>query len=137
MGAADYVVKPFSSTELAVRIRAALRSRAASEPLESYVMKDLVVDYSEYRVTVGVHPVCLEAMEYRLLVELSANAGQMLTHGHLLKRVWNEKGGSDVWPMRTIVSKLRRKVGDDADDPTYIYTEPRIGCRTPRGQTSN
>ena len=134
MGAVDYVVKPFSPTELAARIRAALRKRAASEPSEPYVLEDLKIDYAERRVTLAGRPLPLIAMEYRLLAELSANAGRLLTYEHLLERVWGEKSSGDVRPMRTIVSKLRRKLGDDADNPIYIFTEPRVGYRMPRGE---
>ena len=137
MGAVDYVVKPFSPTELAARIRAALRKRAASEPSEPYVLGDLTIDYAERRVTLAGRPLPLIAMEYRLLAELSANAGRLLTYEHLLERVWGEKSSGDVRPMRTIVSKLRRKLGDDADNPTYIFTEPRVGYRMPKGETQN
>ena len=135
MGAVDYVVKPFSPTELAARIRAALRKRAASEPSAPYVLGDLTIDYAERRVTLAGRPLPLIAMEYRLLAELSANAGRLLTYEHLLERVWGEKSSGDVRPMRTIVSKLRRKLGDDADSPTYIFTEPRVGYRMPQGET--
>ncbi len=135
MGAVDYVVKPFSPTELAARIRAALRKRAASEPSDPYVLGDLTIDYAERRVTLGGCPLPLIAMEYRLLAELSANAGRLLTYEHLLERVWGEKSSGDVRPMRTIVSKLRRKLGDHADNPTYIFTEPRVGYRMPKGET--
>ena len=135
MGAVDYVVKPFSPTELAARIRAALRKRAASEPSEPYVLGDLTIDYAERRVTLAGRPLPLIAMEYRLLAELSANAGRLLTYEQLLERVWGEKSSGDVRPMRTIVSKLRRKLGDDADNPTYIFTEPRVGYRMPKGET--
>ena len=137
MGAVDYVVKPFSPTELAARIRAALRKRAASEPSEPYVLRDLTIDYAERSVTLAGRPFPLIAMEYRLLAELSANAGRLLTYEHLLERVWGEKSSGDVRPMRTIVSKLRRKLGDDADNPTYIFTEPRVGYRMPKGETQN
>ena len=58
-----------------------------------------------------------------------------MTYEHLLERVWGEKSSGDVRPMRTIVSKLRRKLGDDADKPAYIFTEPRVGYRMPRGET--
>ncbi len=133
MGAVDYVVKPFSPTELAARIRAALRKRAASEPSEPYVLGDLTIDYAERSVTLAGRPLPLIAMEYRLLAELSANAGRLLTYEHLLERVWGEKSSGDVRPMRTIVSKLRRKLGDDADNPIYIFTEPRVGYRMPDG----
>ena len=135
MGAVDYVVKPFSPTELAARIRPALRKRAASEQSEPYVLGDLTIDYAECLVTLAGRPLPLIAMEYRLLAELSANAGRLLTYEHLLERVWGEKSSGDVRPMRTIVSKLRRKLGDDADNPTYIFTEPRVGYRMPRGET--
>ena len=135
MGAVDYVVKPFSPTELAARIRAALRKREVSEPSEPYVLGDLVVDYADRRVTLAGRPVELMAIEYRLLAELSANAGRVLTYEHLLQRVWGEKSTGDVRSMRTIVSNLRRKLGDDADNPTYIFTEPRVGYRMPRGET--
>ena len=136
MGAVDYVVKPFSPTELSARIRAALRRRAASEPSEPYVLGDLTIDYAERRVTLAGRSLPLIAMEYRLLVELSANSGRVLTYEHLLERVWGEKSSGDVRPMRTIVSKLRRKLGDDADNPTYIFTEPRVGYRMPKGESS-
>ena len=134
MGAVDYVAKPFSPTELAARIRAALRKRAASESSEPYVLGGLVVNYGERRVTLAGRPLQLMAIEYRLLAELSANGGRVLTYEHLLQRVWGEKTDSDVRAMRTIVSSLRRKLGDDADNPTYIFTEPRVGYRMPKGE---
>ena len=134
MGAVDYVVKPFSPTELSARIRAALRRRAVSEPSEPYVLGDLVLDYAERRVMFAGRPVELMAIEYRMLVELTANAGRVLTYDHLLERVWGERSSGDVRPMRTIVSNLRRKLGDDADNPTYIFTEPRVGYRMPKGE---
>ena len=137
MGAVDYVVKPFSPTELGARIRAALRRWEAPGPAEPYAHGDLVLDFAQRRVTLGDRPVPLVSMEYRMLAELAANAGQVLTYERLLERVWSEKGDSDVRPMRTIVSKLRRKLGDDADSPAYIFTEPRVGYWMPRGEIRN
>ena len=131
-GAADYVVKPFSPTELAARIRAALRKRAApelSEPARPYVRGDLTVDYALRRVTLAGNPVALTATEYRMLVELSANAGLPLTHQHLLERVWGPDKGGDSAPVRNIVRRLRRKLADDPDDPTYIFALPTVGYR--------
>ncbi|MDE2695321.1 MAG: response regulator [Chloroflexota bacterium] len=134
MGAVDYVAKPFSPTELAARIKAALRRRVVDEPPEPYVLGDLTIDYPERRVTLSGRPVQLTATEYALLAELAANGGRVLTYQHLLERVWGEKGDGDVRPMRTIVSKLRRKLGENADHPRYIFTEPRVGFRMPRGK---
>ena len=134
MGAVDYVVKPFSPTELAARIKAALRRRVTVEPSEPYVLGDLTIDYTQRRATLAGHRLQLTPTEYGLLAELSAHAGRVLTHEHLLERVWGERGDRDVRPMRTIISKLRRKLGDDADNPTYIFTEPRTGFRMPKGE---
>ena len=134
MGAVDYVVKSFSPSELAARIRAALRKRAVSEPSEPSVLGDLVMDYAERRVTFAGRPVELMAFEYRMLAELSAKAGRVLTYEHLLQQVWGDKSSGDVRTMRTIVSNLRRKLGDDADKPAHIFTEPRVGYRMPNGE---
>ena len=137
MGAADYVVKPFSPTELAARIRAALRKRAAPElaqPSEPYVRGDLTIDYPQRRVTVAGNPVNLTDIEYRMLVELSVNAGRALTHEHLLQRVWGPDKGEDSGPVRNIVKRLRRKLGDDPGSPGYILTEPRFGYRMEQGE---
>ena len=136
MGAADYVVKPFSPTELAARIRAALRKRAAPElaqPSEPYVRGDLTVDYARRRVTVAGRPVELTDIEYRLLVELSVNAGRALTHEHLLQRVWGPDKGEDTGPVRNIVKRLRRKLGEDASNPAFIFAVPRVGYRMEKG----
>ena len=138
LGAADYVVKPFSPTELAARIRAALRKRAApelAEPTQPYVRGDLTVDYPQRRVTVAGRIVALTAIEYRMLVELSANAGRPLTHEHLLQRVWGPDKGADSAPVRNIVKRLRRKLDDDPDNPGYIFAEPTVGYRMELGET--
>ena len=134
MGADDYVVKPFSPTELVARIKAALRRRTLSEPVVPYVLGDLTIDYAERLVTLAGKPIDLTAIQYRLLVELSGNAGRVLTYEHLLRRVWNSDGDADVRPMRTSVSAIRGKLGDDADNPTYIFTELRVGYRMPMGE---
>ena len=134
-GAADYIVKPFSATELAARIRAALRRRAAAEPSEPYVLGDLTIDYARRRVTLAGQQVQLTPTEYGMLAELSAHGGRVLTHKHLLERVWGDRGDGDTRPMRKMVSKLRSKLGEDAANPTYIFTEPRVGFRMPSGES--
>ena len=134
MGAADYVVKPFSPTELSARIRAALRRREVPKPSEPFVLGDLTINYDERRVSLAGRPVRLTAIEYRTLAELSANAGRVLTYEHLLRRVWGLDADADVRPMRTVISSLRRKLSDNAENPVYILTELRVGYRMPRGE---
>ena len=134
-GAADYVVKPFSPTELVARIGAALRKRESPEPTGPYAAGDLVIDYAERRVTLAGALVRLTAIEYRTLAELSANGGRVLTYELLLKRVWGVEGGGNVGPLRTVINTLRRRLGDDAANPTYIFTDPRVGYRMPQGET--
>ncbi|MDE2900397.1 MAG: response regulator, partial [Chloroflexota bacterium] len=133
-GAVDYVIKPFSPTELAARMRAALRMRAWDEPTMPFVHGDLVVNYVERRVTRGGRPVQLTAIEYRLLRELAMNAGRVLTYENLLRRVWGVTHSGDIRPMRTVISNLRHKLGDDAKEPALILTEPRVGYRMLSGR---
>ena len=128
-GAADYIVKPFSPTELVARIRNALRRYATTEPFR---LGELAIDYDERRVTVRGEPVVLTATEYELLRVLSANVGRVTTYEVLRRRVWD--GRAHVGPalVRTFIKKLRRKLGDDPARPAYIQNERGVGYRMPR-----
>ena len=137
LGADDYVVKPFSPTELAARIRAALRRREVREPSEPYVHGGLVIDYARRRVTLGDEPVALTSNEYRLLVDLSAHAGEVVTFEDILTRVWGTEASDDRRPLRTAIKSLRRKLGDDARRPLFIFTENRVGYRMPEPETDS
>ncbi len=138
MGAADYVVKPFSPTELAARIRAALRRRLEpleGEPSAPYQAGALSIDYALRRAAVAGEAVELTATEYAVLYELAAHAPRVLTHNVLLHRVWGPERVGEPWLVRDVIKRLRRKLGDSADSPDYIFTEPRVGYRMPTGQT--
>ena len=127
MGAEDYIVKPFSPTELVARIQAALRRRTAPErvePSEPYVLGDLAIDYVHRRVTVAGEEVRLTAMEYNLLAELAVNAGRVVTHEQLLNRVWGPANPGSPRVIRTHLMRLRQKLGEDGENPTYIFAEP-------------
>ena len=125
-GAADYIVKPFSPTELVARVRAALRGRAEVDP---FVAGELRIRYDRREVTLAGREVELTATEYELLRVLSLHAGRVVTTDTLLRRIWNRGRGGDSEPVRTFVKKLRRKLGDDAADPVYIFTERGVGYR--------
>ena len=136
-GADDYVVKPFSPMELVARIRAALRRREApewAEPSEPFVLGELTIDYAGRRVSVAGRPAALTAIEYGLLFELSVNAGRVMTYDRLLQRVWGLRRSGDSRRVRTAAKQLRRKLGDDANDPAYILNEPSVGYRMEKGE---
>ena len=137
MGASDYLVKPFSPTELAARIRAALRKGAEpspGQPAAPHALGDLSIDYAQRRVTLGGEAVDLTNTEYAVLYQLAAQAPRVLTHGLLLQRVWGPERVGEGWLLRNVVNELRRKLGDDAADPKYIFTEPRVGYRMAAGE---
>ena len=137
MGAADYLVKPFSPTELAARIRAALRKQLEpfqGDPSGPYDAGGLSIDYVLRRVTLDGEPVELTATEYAVLYELAAHAPRTLTHAVLLQRVWGPGRVGEAWLVRNVVKLLRRKLGDNADNPRYVFTEPRVGYRMAEGE---
>ena len=130
IGAVDYIVKPFSPMELVARIQTALR-KSEVFPI-SFESGALVINYEERRVTVREVPVELTAIEFDLLRFLSINAGRVVTYENLLRSVWHLDGLEDRRRVRAFVKKLRDKLGDDAVNPTYIFTEPRVGYRMQR-----
>ena len=125
-GAIDYIVKPFSPTELVARVRAALRRHEEPGP---FVLGDLAIDYERRRVSVGGEAVALTATEFELLRVLSLNAGRVVTFDTLLRRVWNERDSADANPVRIFVRNLRRKLGEDAANPAWIFNERGVGYR--------
>ncbi|MYC26670.1 MAG: response regulator [Nitrospira sp. SB0662_bin_26] len=125
-GAADYIVKPFSATELTARVGAALRARAGSAP---FVLGALAIDYERRRVTVDGRAVALTATEYEILRILSVNAGRVVTSESLLRRAWDARDATDTERVRAFVKQLRAKLGDDAARPTWIFNERGIGYR--------
>ena len=128
-GAADYIVKPFSPTELTARIRAALRRWAAPDP---FVLGELTIDHDRRRVTLAGRALELTATEYNLLRVLALNAGRVTTYDTLLRQVWGRRNHGDPKLVRAFIKKLRQKLGDDANAPAYIMTERGIGYRMAR-----
>ena len=128
-GAADYVVKPFSPTELTARVGAALRRVARSAPFE---LDGLAIHYDARRVTVDGREAALTATEYDLLCGLSLNAGRVMTYETLEHRVWSDRAAGDANLVRNFIKKLRAKIGEDAASPTWIFNVRGVGYRMPR-----
>ncbi len=125
-GAADYIVKPFSTTELVARVRAALQRHENPEP---FVLGEFAIDYHRRRATVGGDPVALTVTEYELLHVLALNAGRVVTYNTLLRRVWAGRNGANANLVRIVVRNLRRKLGDSAANPAWIFNERGVGYR--------
>ncbi len=128
-GADDYIVKPFSPTELAARVRAALRRRA--EP-DLYVLGDLAIDYARRRVTVAGNAVELTATEFELLRVLSQGGDRVSTYEAIRRQVWRKRYHANPKLVRAFVKKLREKLGDDPNAPAWIVTERGAGYRMAR-----
>ena len=94
-GAADYIAKPFSPTELVARVQAALRRHAEPAP---FVLGAIAIDYAQRRVTVGGEAVDLTATEYELLHVLSLDAGRVVPFETLLRRIRAERENAGCEP---------------------------------------
>lgn len=132
LGADDYVTKPFSSRELASRIKAVLRRTEMDTPTEkSMVVVDdyLKIDFNRRQVFVAGQEVKLRPTEYRLLYHLVKNAGQVLTHEVILSKVWGYEYRDESQYVRLYITYLRQKIEPDPSNPKYILTERGIGYR--------
>jgi len=130
-GADDYVIKPFDVEELKARIRAVLRRAALSAPEESRILSfdggRLAIDPHARQVTVGSEPVNLSPTEYKLLLYLAHNAGQVLTYGQILDQVWGPGYEDNPAVVKVYVRRLRAKIETDPDHPRYIVTHRSTG----------
>ncbi|MGA7616129.1 MAG: response regulator transcription factor [Thermoanaerobaculia bacterium] len=128
LGADDFVIKPFSMTELLARVRAQLRrtESPASSPLQ---FPDLTIDLERRRVVQNGHDVHLTPTEYALLELLATNAGKPMFSEQIIARVWRSAPGTTTDALRVHMSSLRRKVEPDPSNPIYIVTEPWVGYR--------
>jgi DNA-binding response OmpR family regulator len=132
LGADDYVTKPFSPRELALRVRAVLRRTETPSPApktEVVIDDDLSIDFSRRRVVVRGEETHLRPTEYRLLYHLVSNAGHVLTHESLLRRVWGHEYRDEDHSLWLYVTYLRRKIEEDPKQPKYILGERGIGYR--------
>ena len=133
IGADDYVVKPFSARELVARIRAVLRrvdgrdsGDGAQEPIEIGAVR---LDPARRSVSVADATVELSRKEFELLRLLMVNAGAVVTRERIVEEVWDTTWFGTTKTLDVHVSTLRKKLGDDPANPTYVRTARGVGFR--------
>ncbi len=132
LGADDYVTKPFSPKELVSRARAVVRRTEMPSPVpktEIRIDDNLSIDFNRRNVIVRGKEVHLRPTEFRLLYHLVSNAGQVLTHETLLRRVWGYEYKDEDQYLWLYITYLRRKLEQDPKHPVYIIGERGIGYR--------
>ncbi len=128
LGADDYVTKPFGMAELVARLRTALRHQLAQEGAAPiFTSGDLSVDLVRRMVLRGGAEVHLSPREWDILRLLVGHAGRVLTHRHILAKLWGASG--DVQQLRVYVRQIRQKLETDPERPRHIVTETGVGYR--------
>ena len=134
VGADDYIVKPYSATELMARVRAVLRRSELSRSTfhqTVFVHGELRIDFARAEVFQGDQMVYLSATEYRLLLQFVQNVGQVLSSDELLENVWGPEYRDDKEILWVSISRLRQKLETNHKKPVHIVTRPGLGYYMP------
>jgi DNA-binding response OmpR family regulator len=134
VGADDYIVKPFSATELLARVRAVLRrAQVSGSTFQQSVFNhgNLQIDLARAEVFKDEKMVFLSATEYRLLLQFVHNLGSILTSEDLLVNVWGPEYREDKEILWVSISRLRQKLEDDPRNPQHIVTRSGMGYTMP------
>ncbi len=131
LGADDYVVKPFSASEVISRIRAVLRRSTPRPKGEEPVIaiSELELDPGARIARLAGEELQLSRKEFDLLAELARNGGQVVTREDLMSRVWDVNWFGSTKTLDVHIGWLRRKLGDDPGSPRYIETVRGVGFR--------
>ena len=130
LGADDYVTKPFSPRELAVRVRAVLRRAAAPTRRDEKLSFDgLEIDAGTREVTKGAEQLRLTAREFDVLYFLASNPRRVFSRDHLMERVWGYSTALDTGTVTVHIRRLREKIEDDPSRPRFIETVWGVGYR--------
>jgi two-component system KDP operon response regulator KdpE len=128
-GADDYITKPFDTSELLARLRAAQRKTRPAEEVSVFRNGDLVVDLTAHVVTRSGREIKLSGTEYALLRLFVKHPGRVLTHRYVLREIWGPKSEEHRQYLRVYITHLRQKIELDPTRPSLIRTQPGIGYR--------
>ena len=134
VGADDYVIKPFSATELLARVRAVLRrsqSTRDSSQNRFFNHGNLKIDFARAEVWKENKPIYLSATEYKLLIQFAHNVGQVLSPEELLSAIWGPQYHEDKEILWVSIARLRQKLEDDPHSPQHIVTRSGLGYLMP------
>ena len=126
LGADDYVVKPFSVRELALRVSTVLKRREKQEETNNISLGDIEINLSSYRVFISKTEIQLTAKEFLLFKHLVQKNGRIQTREVLLEEVWGYNSFVTTRTVDTHVKRLRSKIGDIG---SKIETVRGIGYR--------
>lgn len=129
LGADDYVIKPFSATQVSARIRAVMRRTGRTDEDPVITVGGLVIDTRSYEVSVDGRPVELARKEFELLLALARRAGEVVSKRDLLAEVWQLAWGGSDRTVDVHLSWLRRKLGESAREPRYLHSVRGVGVR--------
>jgi DNA-binding response OmpR family regulator len=130
LGADDYVTKPFSPRELAVRVRAVLRRATVPTRRDEKLSFDgLEIDAGAREVTKGAEQLRLTAREFDVLYFLASNPRRVFSRDHLMERVWGYSTALDTGTVTVHIRRLREKIEDDPSRPRFIETVWGVGYR--------
>ena len=136
LGADDYITKPFGTSELLARVRAALRHAAqhsAGQRAAAYACGGLLVDWERRRVILDGQDVHLTQNEYKIVALLAQNAGKVLTYDQIIRHVWGPNIAGDNRILRVNMANIRRKLEKKPAEPQYLFTEIGVGYRMAEG----
>jgi two-component system KDP operon response regulator KdpE len=128
-GADDYVVKPYSADQLDARIRAVLRRSTGPDVDPTLIVGPLRIDPRTREVTLDDRALELSPREFDLLAYLAARPGQVVSKRELLGEVWQHPYGGAEKTVDVHLSWLRRKLGETAQQPRFLYTVRGVGVK--------